>query len=105
MDVRIVIKEFIQKNFLFSEEDKDLDDSVSFLDNGIVDSTGMLEIVEFVEEEFDISIEDDELVPENLDSIKNLTGFVTRKTGRGRQGKVRGLGKAPPKRKIDDRHS
>ena len=79
MDVRIVIKEFIQKNFLFSEEDKDLGDSVSFLDNGIVDSTGMLEIVEFVEEQFGISIEDDELVPENLDSIKNLTGFVTRK--------------------------
>ena len=79
MDIRIVIKEFIEKNFLFSEQDKDLDDTASFLDNGIVDSTGMLEIVEFVEEEFDISIEDDELVPENLDSIKRLTSFVTRK--------------------------
>jgi len=79
MDVRIVIREFIETNFLFSEEDKNLDDSVSFLESGIVDSTGILEIVEFVEEKFDISIEDDELVPENLDSIERLTGFLTRK--------------------------
>jgi len=53
-----------------------LDDSTSFLDTGLIDSTGVLELVDFLEEQFDISVEDSELVPENLDSIDNLSRYL-----------------------------
>jgi len=54
----------------------DLGDEDSFLDHGILDSTGVLELVTFLEETFDIIIEDEELVPENLDSVTNLVAFI-----------------------------
>ena len=86
MDIRSIIREFIKESFLFHDEDSKAGDSVSFLESGIVDSTGILEIVEFVEEKFCISIADDELVPENLDSIENLTRFVKSKVDEGEKG-------------------
>ena len=72
------IKTFIIENFLFGSEDG-LEDKTSFLEEGIIDSTGILELVTFLEEEFSITIEDEELVPENLDSIINVTAFLERK--------------------------
>jgi len=50
-----------------------------FLEEGIIDSTGILELVTFLEEEYSITVEDEELVPENLDSINNVTAFLERK--------------------------
>ncbi len=72
------IKTFIVENFLFGSEDG-LKDETSFLEEGIIDSTGILELVTFLEEEFSIAVEDEELVPENLDSINNVTAFLERK--------------------------
>lgn len=72
------IKAFIVENFLFGA-DNGLRDQTSFLDEGIIDSTGILELVDFLEQEFDITIEDEELMPENLDSIINVDNFITRK--------------------------
>jgi len=72
------IKAFIVENFLFGK-DEGLDDDASFLDGGIIDSTGILELVNFIEEEFNIRVLDDELVPENLDSIKNVVAYLERK--------------------------
>ena len=72
------IKIFIIENFLFGSEDG-LKDETSFLEEGIIDSTGILELVTFLEEEFSIAIEDEELIPENLDSINNVTAFLERK--------------------------
>ncbi len=72
------IKTFIIENFLFGSEDG-LKDETSFLEEGIIDSTGILELVTFLEEEFSITIEDEELVPENLDSINNVTAFLESK--------------------------
>ncbi|MCP4372534.1 MAG: acyl carrier protein, partial [Deltaproteobacteria bacterium] len=69
---------FIVENFLFGSEDG-LKDETSFLEEGIIDSTGILELVTFLEEEFSITVEDEELVPENLDSINNVTAFLERK--------------------------
>ncbi len=86
MDVQSTIREFIKENFLFSGEVETLEDSLSFLESGLVDSTGMLEIVEFLEETFGIAVEDEELVPENLDSVENLTRFVHRKSEGAEQG-------------------
>jgi acyl carrier protein len=77
-EVRDQIRDFIVENFLFDEPDI-LKDDVSFLDEGILDSTGILELVNFLEEEFGITVEDDELAPENLDSVDNVVAFLNRK--------------------------
>ena len=73
------IKAFIVDNFLFGKANGLGEDS-SFLDEGIIDSTGILELVSFLEEQYDISVEDEELVPENLDSINNVVAYLERKT-------------------------
>ena len=72
------VRAFIIENFLFGNGD-DLEDDASFLDEGIIDSTGVLELVSFIEEEFSITIEDEDLIPENLDSINNVTTYLQRK--------------------------
>ena len=72
------IKAFIVENFLFGE-DNGLKDITSFLDEGIIDSTGILELVDFLEQEFSVTIEDEELIPENLDTIANVDNFISRK--------------------------
>ena len=77
-ETKETIKTFIVENFLFGSQDG-LKDETSFLEEGIIDSTGILELVTFIEEEFSITIEDEELVPENLDSINNVTTFLERK--------------------------
>lgn len=73
------IREFIVANFLFGDAGE-LRDDTSFLESGIVDSTGILELISYLEETFAIAIADDELVPENLDSISRVAAFVARKT-------------------------
>ena len=73
------IKAFVVENFLFGKANGLGDDS-SFLDEGIIDSTGILELVSFLEEQYDFSVEDEELVPENLDSINNVVAYLERKT-------------------------
>ena len=77
-ETRDKIRAFILENFLFGN-DQDLNDDISFLDEGIIDSTGILELVSFLEEEFSISVEDEEILPENLDSIKNVVAYLGRK--------------------------
>ena len=74
-----IISHFIINNFLLSNRNGNIDTNKSLYENGIVDSTGVLEIVDFLEETFDIKIEDDELIPDNLDSIKKMSEFVQRK--------------------------
>jgi len=72
------IKAFIVENFMFGSSDG-LTDDTSFLDDGIIDSTGILELVDFLEQEFGIKIDDEELMPENLDSINIVDAFIARK--------------------------
>ena len=74
------IRRFIVDNFLFGEEDNKLTSDDSLLERGIIDSTGVLELVAFVERQYGFKIEDKELVPANLDSITNLVRFIDRKT-------------------------
>ena len=73
------IREFIVENFLFGD-DEGLDNDTSFLENGIIDSTGILELVEFLDDTFNIQIADEELIPENLGSIDNIVEFISQKT-------------------------
>lgn len=79
--IRQTVKKFILENILFEDDENALDYDDSFLEKGIIDSTGVLEVVSFIEEEFNISVDDDELVPENLDSVNKLAKFVNEKSG------------------------
>jgi acyl carrier protein len=78
--VALELREFLINNFLFGQADTGLEDKHSLMDRGIIDSTGVLEIVSFIEERFGITVADTELVPENLDSISQLARFVRLKT-------------------------
>jgi acyl carrier protein len=80
LDISNEIRNFILENFMMGMEENELKDSESLLDKGIIDSTGVLELVGFIEEHYGISIEDEELVPENLDSVDNLKKFIQEKT-------------------------
>ena len=77
-DNKAKIRAFIIENFLFGDSNN-LEDNTSFLEEGIIDSTGVLELVNFLEEEFEIAVEDEELIPENLDSIDNVTAYLDNK--------------------------
>jgi acyl carrier protein len=77
-EAKTKVREFIIENFLFGK-DEGLNDDTSFLDAGIIDSTGVLELVSFLEEEFAITVEDEELLPENLDSVNNVVAYVGKK--------------------------
>lgn len=72
------VKEFIIGNFLFGEEVQ-LELDTDFFDKGIIDSTGVIELVSFIEEKFNISVDDDELIPENLSSLKKIDLFLQKK--------------------------
>lgn len=76
MSVEAKIREYIAENFLFAGSAADIAGDASFLDMGIIDSTGVLEIIYFIEEEFQIKMEDHEMLPENLDSVDNIVRFV-----------------------------
>ncbi|MFC1793993.1 acyl carrier protein [Planctomycetota bacterium] len=78
MDNSVKVREFVVENFLFGDGES-LKDDTSFMEEGIIDSTGILELVFFLEETFSLSVEDDELVPDNMDSLQNITRFIDRK--------------------------
>jgi acyl carrier protein len=80
MTIEEQIKRYIAHNFLFSDNGDAVAVEASFLEEGIVDSTGILELVMFVEETFGIAVEDEEIVPENFDSVSQLAAYVRQKT-------------------------
>lgn len=81
-DIKGKIRKFIVNNYLLTAETQDISDTDSFLDRGIVDSTGILELVEFIQDTFGIEIKDEELIPQNLDSLANLEVFIKSKTNK-----------------------
>lgn len=81
MDPRAQIRRFILENYLFTDDGGALADGDSLMKRGIIDSTGTLEVVFFLEETFGVKVEEDELVPENLDSVDRIVTFVERKRG------------------------
>ncbi len=81
MSNETLIQSFILENLLFTDDTGQLPVDASFLEEGIVDSTGVLELVMFVEETFCVTVEDEEIVPENFDSVQRLARYVQLKTG------------------------
>jgi len=81
MDVASQIRNFIVEDFLYGDTTVPLGEDESLLQKGLIDSTGILEVVQFLEGRFGIAVEDEELVPENLDSISAIARYVMRKQG------------------------
>ena len=73
------IRNFLAENFPLGEDPGSLPADASLLEAGVIDSTGVLELVGFIEATYGVQVEDDELLPENLDSITNVVAFVERK--------------------------
>jgi acyl carrier protein len=78
MTLKQQIRDFVTSNFYVADA-KTLDDRTSLLDQGIIDSTGVLEVIMFLETTFGVAVEDSEMLPENLDSIERIAAFVARK--------------------------
>ena len=79
MDIKSVVKNYILENFFFTDDQSMLSDSDSFIETGVIDSTGIVEIVTFLEDEFDIQISPEEMLPEYLDSVARIVDFVAQK--------------------------
>lgn len=78
-NIKNQIKSFVIDNFLFGQIEFEFDTADSLLEKGIVDSTGVLELVTFIEETFAFIVADDEITPDNLDSIDNMALYISRK--------------------------
>lgn len=78
MDFVELVRGFVIENFLFGDGGH-LSEEASFLRNGVIDSTGVLELINYVEETFDIRVEDEEVIPENFDSLRNISNYLESK--------------------------
>lgn len=79
MTLQQEIKAFILQNFLFTDDASMLSDTESLMQKGVIDSTGILELIMHLEEHYSIKVEDQEMLPDNLDSIATIAAFVERK--------------------------
>ncbi len=79
MTIEDQIKQYVAENFLFSDDGYTLPEEASFLEEGIVDSTGVLELILFVEETYDVTVDNEDVLPENFDSVTRLAAFIRRK--------------------------
>lgn len=78
-DIRTRIRSFIEETYLFEENSHVLDDDDSLVEGNIIDSAAVLTLIIFLEEEFEIQVEDNEVMPDNLDTVNRLTTFVQTK--------------------------
>lgn len=79
MTLRAELRQFIAENFLLTSDAASLGDADSLTDRGILDSTGALELVMHLEERYGVTVQDDELHPDNLDSVDRIAAFIERK--------------------------
>lgn len=79
--VRAALRAHILENFLFSDDGSALDDAMSFQERHVIDSMGMLQLVGYIEREFGVPVRDEDMVPENLDSIDRLVAFIAGRKG------------------------
>lgn len=81
MDVREEIRSYVLDNYLFTDDQSKLEDDNSFLETGILDSNGVMEIIFFLEDEYGVAVSQEEMIPENLDSVSRIVKFVESKNG------------------------
>jgi acyl carrier protein len=82
-DIKQQIVDFITNNFLFDDSQTSIGEKDSLLETGVIDSTGVLELIAFIEETYGIQVEDEEIIPENLDTILDITYFIEQKLSQG----------------------
>ena len=75
------IRGFILESYLFTDDDSALQNDQSLLEAGIIDSTGILELLDFIQRTFGVTVKDDEMVPENFDSVDRIADYISRNTG------------------------
>jgi acyl carrier protein len=80
-NVQLEVRKFVFDNFFFIESNGNLSDDDSFLENGVVDSLGILTLVTFVQKKYNILVEENELLSENWDSVNRIAAYVERKLG------------------------
>jgi acyl carrier protein len=90
LELRKKVRKFISENFILADANP-LNDDDSLLEKGIIDSTGVLELVAFIEENYHLAVEDEEMIPENLDSVKNIVSFIQRKAIMFEEAEIREL--------------
>jgi acyl carrier protein len=81
MEIEAQIKEFIAKNILFSDAEFSHSDDASFLQEGIIDSIGVMELVTYVGTAFGITVSPEDVTPDNFDSVSKLANYIQRKSG------------------------
>ncbi len=79
MDVEMNVKNFIERKFLYRKDEKNVTNDESLLNSGLIDSTGIFEIVSFLEKEFGIEVSDEDVIPDNFETINNIVEFVNGK--------------------------
>jgi len=79
--IKDILRDFITERFLIFSSLDSFEETNSFMEKGIIDSTGVLELLEFIEEKFGIKIEDEEVIPDNFDSLQKLVNYILRKLG------------------------
>lgn len=80
-DFKVQLRQFIEGTFIIGSNEPAFGDGDSFMDRRVIDSTGFLELILYLEETWGITVEDDEIIPENLDSLDHLQAYLTRKLG------------------------
>jgi acyl carrier protein len=81
MTIEEQIKHYISRNILFSDDGFNYAEEASLLDEGIVDSIAIMELVAFVEDTMNVRVEEEEIIPNNFDSVANLASYIRRKQG------------------------
>lgn len=79
MNFETKLRSFILENYMFTDDETQLKNDDSFIDSGIIDSTGILELITFIQDELKITVEDEEMIPENLDSVNNINAYIAKK--------------------------
>ena len=80
-DIKTTVRNYILENFLMGDAGNDLRDDQSFVDSHIIDSTGFIELITFLESHYKVQVKDAEMIPENLDSLNNIERYISQKAG------------------------
>lgn len=79
--IESAVRQFVVDKLMFGQGAEKLANDTSFLESGLIDSTGVLELVMFLEQSFKVKVADEEMLPENLDSVRAIAAYVVRKQG------------------------
>jgi acyl carrier protein len=79
MEIKHQLRDYILENFLFTDDTSQVPLEQSLFDTGTIDSTGVLDLVGFIEETYEVQVDDEEMVPENFDSVAKMAAYVQRK--------------------------